>query len=229
MRLLRDGLIVLALCLICALSMLAIVSLLDIRDWVKNQAPKIEQTLEHASSTSATVDLIVTDSEPIIHQTLLHADRAMGETAATMRSVAQTSRNIQRQQEVTAVAALDVLAKTSLTIEDVNTQVISVGEQARYTLSQLELTEKAATSTLSDLNRKINNPFIDESFQNIALMTRSGSLILDDGQKKFHEYLYPAPYKGRFRTFHRALRIGKGLIQYSEPAYYLFSILNSDR
>lgn len=215
MRLLRDG-------LACVFVGILIISALEVRSWVKAQP--WDAVIANASSATLNADELLASSRKPVALILTHADEAVGESARTAKHVATVTQGIADQQQAVADKTIAVMDKTAATVETINEQVGQVGEQARITLSQAEIAEKSLGFALDDVDKRVNDPEVLRSFENISLVTGSFADLSSDAVKVERKYFFPAPYAGQHKVLHR---IGVGaytglklLGPFAEAAYY---------
>lgn len=186
----------------------------------------------NASDAAWQADEAAADSRPILHATLIHADQAMGETSRTMQHVAHVTQDIGQEQLEYNAAGMIVFGKAATLLETANDTVDKDGEQLRYTLSELEETEKSAKGTIDDFDRNlVNNPDLAGSFKNFNRVSLDAAAFMDDTTAKWHQTLYPAPYRGRLKKLHTMLNVARALgtaaqigVPPSEFLYYLSNI-----
>ena len=220
LRNLRDA-------LTCTLLLILILGCASARWWIKNVADKIDAILDHANSATYNAsdltwqtDAMLYDSRPILHQSLIHADQAAGETSRTMQHIAHATQDIAEEQQQEAAAALEVTGKVGQTVDTLNEQIESVGGQARETLGVAEVDERSFQHVLDDLDRQINTPYIEGTFKNVQGITDSWNRL---SQYAANE-IVPKPYTGKHKVLHS---VGRGfytgvriIAPFAESAFY---------
>jgi methyl-accepting chemotaxis protein len=207
----------------CALLLLAILAmilvwLVWIHDVVMSRAEVIDQTFVHLSVAAANLDQATGEVNIWTHPILKKSYETMGETARTMKHIAHTTQEIENEQR-------QISEQTITSIETLNGAVENI---SRQTVATLKTTDDAMMQTkdvLFDLDQKVKDPMIENTFDNLNRITASWALMSGDSQKKLHSFLYPEPYQGKFRTLHKVWSISKGVVQFSEPAFYLRGLI----
>lgn len=218
-------------CLMIVLLLVLIGSMLELRQWAKRTGAHVEQVADHVEVTTAQLELMTADSQKPLRLILKHADQTVGEAANAMKAIAETSREVRDEQRQLSTASLNSVSEFTTDMSSLTANADATLRATTDTLhrsgtvmDQADRSFESLRMTLDSTNDLITSPSLSQTMANASRITTSWALMSDDGQKKFHDLLYPQPYHGRFKTLHGIYIHGKPLLQLSEPLYYLTNI-----
>lgn len=146
---------------------------------------------------------LIQETRKPVRKILVHADEFMGRGARAMQKVEASASDLHDQQQEINKQEVELFASVQSTLEDVDGTVVS------------------ARTTLDDADNLITNPHLDHTLAHV-------DNISGDFETRFHDFLFPPPYTGRFKTLHKVYVVGKGVVGIAAPGaefgYYLSNI-----
>ncbi len=146
---------------------------------------------------------------PAIEATLRSLQTIGPQATGTLSAVSQTAQAATTSIRTLSDGMTPVLASAHATLGD-----------ADAAIEGMQPTEAQATRSMADLDALIRDPAIPEALKSVQETTANLDATTSDFQKKFHQFLFPAPCKTLGCKIGRAWPYIKGGAEMVEPLYW---------
>ena len=113
-----------------------------------------------------------------------------------------------------------VLESVTFATDTLNVQLEAIGQSATRSIDSVQPLSRSGTQAFTSINALITDPAVKHSLYNVDAVTGNMAQATGDLAKKEHELFFPAPCT-HLCGLHRAYQIGKGIVGFAEPAYYM--------